>query len=192
MGRMPKYYELMDDRQVPGRWHLRSPVDAHGQKIDPWQFDGGRWVEPQGTIRFHVRPDGRELDFSWAAFAIPVVHGRVVQLFERLGLQWEVQFIPVQVENHPGPWFILNALRVIRCIDDARCTEVRYFTAEDNQPPEKVGQYRVVSGLRIDPAKVGDTRIFRTWGWSIALIVSEDLKLALEQEGLTGLRFIEV
>jgi hypothetical protein len=187
---MPKYYELLDDRYHSGRWHLSSPVDEHGQKINPWQFDEGRWLEPQGTIRFPVRPDGVELDFSWAAFSIPVVTLRLVQLFERLGVQ-EVQFLPVQVEGHTGPYFILNSLRTLRCIDDARCKEVQYFKLEDGQP-EKVGEYRFVRGMRIDPTKVEGARVFRPWGWTEALIVSEDLKQALEQEGLTGTRFIEV
>jgi hypothetical protein len=52
-----------------------------------------------------------------------------------------VQFLPAQVDGHPEPYFILNPLRVIRCIDDARCEEVQRFTPEDGQP-EKVGQYR--------------------------------------------------
>jgi hypothetical protein len=187
---MGRFFDLDDDRVSLDRWHLRSPVDEHGQKINPWQFNEGRWLEPRGLIRFPVRPDGRELDFTLAAFSIPVVNGRVVQLFERLGLQ-EVQFLPVQVEGHAGPHFILNTLRSIRCIDDARCGEVRYFKPEDEQP-EKVGEYRVVSGMRIDPTKVEDARIFRPWGWRVALIVSEELKQALEREGLTGLRFTEV
>lgn len=185
-----RYYELDDDRYHPGRWHLRSPVDEHGQKINPWQFDAGQWLAPQGTIRFPVRPDGVELDFSWAAFSILVVTRRFVRLFERLGIQ-EVQFLPVQVENHAGPYFILNTLRTVRCIDEARCAEVRHYKPEDGQP-EKVGEYKDVRGLRIDPTKVGDARIFRPWGWSLALIVSEDLKQALEHEGLTGTRFVEV
>jgi len=187
---MPKYYELLDDRNHPGRWHLRSPVDEHGQKINPWQFDEGRWLEPHGAIRFPVRPDGVELDFSWAAFSILVVTHRFVRLFERLGIQ-EVQFLPVQVDGHAGPYFILNTLRTVRCIDDARCEEVRYFTPEDGQP-EKVGEYRLVRGMRIDPAKVEGARVFRPWGWTEALVISDDLKQALEREGLTGTRFTEV
>ncbi|WP_257457763.1 imm11 family protein [Archangium lipolyticum] len=187
---MGRFFDLDDDRRSHDRWHLRSPIDERGDEIDPWQFDEGRRIEPWGMTRFPVKPDGRELDFTMAAFSIPVVHGRVVQLFERLGVQ-EVQFLPVQVEGHPGAWFILNPLRIIRCIDDARCREVRYWKPEDGQP-EKVGQYRVVSGMRIDPAKVGDARIFRPWGWTVALIVSEDLKEALEREGLTGTKFTEV
>ncbi|WP_309889556.1 imm11 family protein [Archangium sp.] len=187
---MPRYYDLRDNRYHPGRWHLRSPVDEHGREVSPWQFTKGRWLEQQGLIRFPVKPDGVELDFSWAAFNIPVVSHRFVQLFERLGLQ-ETQFLPVQVENHPAPWFILNTLRTLRCIDDARCEEVEYWRPEDGQP-EKVGQYQSVAGLRIDPTKVEGVRIFRPWGWSIALLVSEDVKEALEREGLIGTRFIEV
>jgi hypothetical protein len=137
-----------------------------------------------------VRPDGVELDFSWAAFSIVVVTRRFVQLFERLGIQ-EVQFLPVQVDNHAGPYFILNTLRTLRCIDDARCAEVRHYRPEDGEP-EKVGEYKDVRGLRIDPTKVGDARIFRPWGWQMALIVSEGLKQALEREGLTGTKFTEV
>ena len=191
MTRVSRFYDLTDDMRQPGRWHLRHPVDEHGRKIDPWQFDEGQWLEPQGLVRFPVRPAGQEFDFTLAAFSIPVVHGRVVQLFERLGLQPEVQFLPVQVEGHAGPHFILNALRIIRCIDDARCREVRYFQPEDGQP-EKVGKYRVVSGMRIDPTRVGEARIFRPWGWTMVLLVSEDVKEAMEREGLTGMRFTEV
>ncbi len=186
---MPRYYELMDDRQAPGRWHLRSPLDAQGQRIEPWQFFEGRELHPRAALHFPVKPDGRELDFSWAAFAIPVVHARVVELFERLQVR-EVQFLPAQVEGHPGPWFILNALRLLRCIDDARCEEVQRWRPEDGQP-EKVGQYRVVAGMRIDPTKAGDARLFRPWGWTGALVVSEDLQQAMEQAGITGTRFIE-
>ena len=119
-----------------------------------------------------------ELEFTESSFSIPVVHRRVVQFLKSLGIQ-DVQFLPVEVEGHTGPWFILNALRVIRCIDEARCRDVRHFKPEDGQP-EKVGEYKVVSGLRIDPSTVGNARVFRPWGWTMVLIVSEDLKQALE------------
>jgi hypothetical protein len=175
---------------IAARWHLGHPVDVHGLKLNPWQFTEGQEFERQGLIRFPVKPDGVTLDFTQDAFATPVVHDRVVQVFEHLGLQ-EVQFLPVQVENHPGPYFILNTLRSIRCIDDARCEEVEYWRPEDGQP-EKVGQYQFVAGLRIDPTKVEGARIFRPWGWRVALLVSEDVKEALEREGLTGMRFTEV
>ncbi len=187
---MNDYSELYSNMRVPGRWVLKSPVDEHGHEVDPWQFSEGRVLDIPSELRLPVSHLGRELDFSLTGLGVVAVHGRVVQLFERLGIR-EVQFLPARVEGHSGPYFILNTLRVIRCIDDARCEEVRYWRPEDGQP-EKVGEYRVVVGLRIDSSKVGGASIFRPWGWPVALIVSEHLKQAMEQEGLTGLRFVEV
>nr|WP_233587362.1 suppressor of fused domain protein [Corallococcus sp. CA049B] len=46
--------------------------------------------------------------------------------------------------------------------------------------------------MRIDPTKVGGARVFRTWGWTVALIVSEDIKEALEHANITGVKFREV
>ncbi|HYO68986.1 MAG TPA: DUF1629 domain-containing protein [Archangium sp.] len=187
---MNRYFKLLDDRRSRDRWHLGAPLDDQGQELDSWQFDEGRVLELGGVPRFPLEVPGRSLDFSWAAFSILVVSERFVRLFERLHVR-EVQVIPARVEAHPEPWFILNPLHIIRCIDDARCEEVRYFEPEDGQP-EKVGEYRVVAGMRIDPTKVGDARVFRPWGWTVAVIVSEELKEALEREGLTGTRFTEV
>jgi hypothetical protein len=187
---MSRYFELMDNMRFPQRWHLRAPVNERGESVDPWQFFESTRLEPQGEIRFPVKPPGHPFDFTLASFLIPVLNSRCVHVFEQLGIQ-EVQLLPAQVEGHTGPYFILNTLQVIRCIDDARCKEARYWMPEDGQP-EKVGQYHVVSGLRIDPSKVGGAHIFRTWGWTVALIVSEELKQAMEQAGITGPDFVEV
>jgi hypothetical protein len=185
-----RYYELFDKMSIPGRWLLRMPVDERGEWIDTWQFKEGRVLNIEGPIRVPVKPTGTALEFS-SSMGIPVVHRRVVALFERLGLQKEVQFIPAQVEGQSEPWFILNTPRVIRCIDDARCEEVLYWRPEDGQP-ERVGEYRNVSGLKVDVTKVGDANIFRPWGWLVVLIVSERVKQALEEEGITGIQFVAV
>jgi hypothetical protein len=186
-----RYYDIYDDKYIPGRWHLRIPLyDGEGEWFDPWRFTDGRVLEIERPIRLSVKPTGIALDFSHS-MGIPIVHRRVVSLFERLGLQKEVQFIPVEVEGQTEPWFILNALQVIRCIDDARCEEVFYWQPEDGEP-DRVGHYKNVRGLKVDPAKIGDAHIFRPWGWLVVLIVSEHIKQALEQEGITGTKFIEV
>lgn len=187
---MPQYYQLLDDMRLPGRWLLGSPLDERKNEIDPWQFKDGALLELECVPWFPLDVPGSPLDFSWAAFSIPVVHERFAKLFERLHVDG-AQFIPVQVEDHPGNWYILNALRTIHCIDDARCGEVQYWKPEDNRP-DKLGEYRAVYAMRIDSTKVGDVRIFRPWGWRVALIVAEDIKQAIEAEGLSGARFVEV
>ncbi|WP_235216845.1 imm11 family protein [Archangium violaceum] len=164
--------------------------DDERELFDTWRFNEGRTLEIERPIRLSMKPVGLALEFS-EAMGIPIVHQRVVSLFERLGLQNEVQFIPVEVEGQTEPWFILNALQVIRCIDDARCEEVLSWQPEDNRP-DKVGQYRDVAGLRVDVEKIGGAHIFRPWGWLVVLIVSEHVKTAMEEEGITGIKFLEV
>jgi hypothetical protein len=186
---MTKYYDLLDDTRLPGRWQLGAPLDVEGNEIDPWQFKKGRVLELGYVPRFTLDLPGHPLDFSLAAFSIPVVHDRFVRVLKQLNVDG-VQLIPAQVDGHPGPWYILNALRIIRCIDDARCEQVQYWEPEDNRP-DKLGEYRAVHGMRIDPGRVADTRIFRPWGWRVALIVAEDIKQAIEAAGLTGTRLVE-
>ncbi|MFL5351458.1 imm11 family protein [Archangium sp.] len=186
-----KCYEMYDDMYIPGRWHLKMPVDAQGEWIDTWQFNEGRVLEIEGPIRFPLKRAGVALEFSLCSMGIPVVHRRVVSLFERLGIQKEVQFIPVEIDGQEEPWFILNTLQVIRCIDDARCEEVFYWLPEHNRP-DKLGGYKNVRGLKVDPAKIGEANIFRPWGWLVVLIVSERVKQAMEEAGITGIKFLEV
>lgn len=188
---MKRYYQLRDDMSVPGRWHLGNPVDSQGKEVAVWQFTQGKLLPEQGRLRFQLEVAGHPLDFSLDTLATPLVHPRVVGLFQKWGLQQEVQFIPIEVEGQQEPWFILNALRVIPCIDVTRSDEVQRWAPEDGRP-EKVGQYRSVIGLRVDPTQVGEARIFRPWGWTVALLVSEDLKQSMEAENLTGTKLIQV
>jgi hypothetical protein len=187
---MGRFFDLVENLRARGRWQLGSAVDEQGVEIDSWQFIEGKFLNLGCVPTYSIVTPGNPPDFGWDIDAVPVVSTRFVELFEKLTVQG-VQFIPVRVEGHDEPRFILNTLRVIRCIDDTRCAEVQYFTPEDNQP-ERVGEYRAVHSLRIDSTKAGDSHIFRTWGWLVALIVSEDIKQAFEKEGLTGAKFIEV
>ncbi|ATB42785.1 hypothetical protein CYFUS_008264 [Cystobacter fuscus] len=185
------YFDLFDDVYIPGRWHLDDPVDQQGQEIRTWQFVRGDPAHVEGRIRIPIYVPGRPLDFSLLAGAtIPVVHARVAAMFAELA-PGDVQLIPVEVDGQSEPYVLLNITRVVKCIDDEASDEVRHWEPEDGRPDE-TGQYRSVIGMRIDPSKVGDARVFRTWGWSPAIIISEDIKQALERMGATGAKFKEV
>jgi hypothetical protein len=186
--RVGRYFELADDMDIQGRWLLGKPMDAQGKRMDPWQFSRGRSMDVPGDMRLRLRLPGSPLDYSEASFAIPVVSRKLMELLQRLGVK-EVQFFPVHVESQEAPCFVLNVTRLVDCIDESRCRTERW--KPEDGAPERVGEYRLVEGLRIDPNKVGDARLFRTWGWPV-LVVSEDVKEAMEREGITGTRFTEV
>jgi uncharacterized protein DUF1629 len=192
------YFRLAETMYTPDGsdgWVLQGPFDEQGARlIDPWQYTDGRHLDeanPASPPTFRIaQPAGSPLDFNISGLGIPLVPERVVRIFERLRTK-DVQFLPARIASLTEPWFILNVTRVVRCIDDARCRQVNYFRPEDGQP-EKVGTYRAVHDMRIDPTKTEGARIFRTWGWLIAIIVSQDIKEALEQEHVSGTKFIEV
>ncbi|MFY0576169.1 imm11 family protein [Cystobacter fuscus] len=187
---MTKYYKLSDDVAVPGRWELGKLCDARGEEIWPALLMRGEPAQIEGRIRVPVKMAGQPLDFSHAAFGIPVVHVRVAAVFMDLAGN-DAQFFPVDIEGDSEQYRILNVTQVVKCIDDQASEEVRYWKPEDGRP-EKTGQYRAVYGLRIAPSKVGEARVFRTWGWTVALVVSEELKDALDRIGASGTKFKEV
>jgi hypothetical protein len=189
---MPKrYFELEQDLYIPGRWYPDSPVDEEGQEADVWMFRGGAPVVLETRLRVPLYRPGKPVDFSMTSIGVtPLLHPRIAAVFAELARD-DVQLFPVEVEGQPESYSLLNVTRLVKCIDDSACAYVDYWKPEDGQP-EKTGTYHNVRELRIDKSRVGDVKVFRTWGWSIALIVSEDIKDALERTGATGMKFTEV
>jgi hypothetical protein len=187
---MPRrFFRLSDDVNLPHRWHLAMPRDRHGFKVDDGQFMVGTPVHLKERLSIPIEIAGKPLDFTEAGISIPVVHVRVASLFAELAPD-DVQLLPVDVEGHPDQYLILVATRLI-CAIDEKTSRIELWTHEDGVP-SMVGQYSSVRDLRIDKAKVGSAQAFRCEGWPGPLIVSEELKDALEHMGATGTRFEEV
>jgi len=184
-----RFFELSDDVERPHRWHLAMPRDRQGLKVDDGQFMRGLPVHLKERLRIPIESAGKPLDFTEAGISIPVVHVRVASIFADLAVD-DVQLTPVDVEGYPDQYFILVAIRLIRCIDE-KASRIRIWTHEDGAP-HMVGRYASVRDMRIDKAKVGSARVFRCEGWIGPLIISEDIKDALERIGATGTRFEEV
>jgi hypothetical protein len=184
-----RFFRLSDDVSSPRRWHLGSPVDEQGHPLDDWDFTKGMPVRLQGRLSVPVEEKGNPLDYSEAGLMVPVVHARVASVFEERAPN-DVQLVPVDIEGQPESYLLLVATRLIRCIDE-KASRVQFWTPEDGVP-HKVGTYYAVDDLHIDKAAVGQARVFRPEGWEVALIVSEDIKDALERMGATGTQFEEV
>ncbi|WP_342747787.1 imm11 family protein [Melittangium boletus] len=155
------------------------------------RFMSGEPTRFNGLLRVPVHHPGTPLDFTRVdPGAIPVVTEKVARVLAELA-PGDVQLFPVEVQSRPEAYFLVNVARLVKCIDDEASTEVLYWKPEDGRP-EKVGQYRDVYGMRIDPSQVADAKVFRPSGWRVALIVASDVKEALERTGATGLDFREV
>lgn len=185
-----RFFRLFDDVYVPKRWHLGSPLDAQGKEVDDFgYFTQGHAVNDPGQLRMSFDVPGKPLDYSLGGVNVPVLHPRVAQVFTELAPN-DVQLLPVRLEEQPEPYFILVVTRRVRCIDE-QASEVERWTAEEGLP-EMVGQYRFVSNLHLDSSRIGDARVFRPEGWEVVIVISEEIKEALERIRATGVKFTEV
>jgi hypothetical protein len=185
----PRFFELADDVYAPHRWHLATPLDSQGQMVHDWDFTKGAPVRVEGRLKIPIEIAGRPLDFSEAGLSIPIVHVKVASMLSELA-PGDVQLVPADIEGQPDQYLVFVATRLIRCIDE-QASRILLWTVEDGVP-KKVGKYRDVRDLRIDKAKVGNAKVFRPEGWQVVLIVSEEIKDAMERMGATGTRFEEV
>nr|WP_244982165.1 DUF1629 domain-containing protein [Corallococcus exercitus] len=119
----------------------------------------------------------------------PIVSEAVANVFRAIA-PGDVQLFPVSIEGEAEPYFVVNATRMIDCIDEARCREVHHRPQDSF--PEYEGEYRWIYGLRIDPSKVGGAHVLRPRKFKTAFIVSEEIKSALEEVGNLGVSFERV
>jgi hypothetical protein len=154
-----------------------------------WDFKRGTPVHVEGRLKIPIEIAGMPLDFTWAGLSIPVVHGKVASMLAKRAAG-DVQLIPADIEGWPEQYFVLVATRLIRCIDE-KASRILFWTPEDGEP-DRVGQYRDIRDMRIDRAKVGNAKVFRPEGWQVVLVVSEEIKDAMDAMGATGTRFQEV
>ncbi len=187
MGRT--FYRLLDDTETPGRWWLKAPRDAHGAAVEPDIFRLGKRLELACPLTIPVRRPGRPLDFTFGDFELPVVSETTGILVRRCA-RGELQSFPAVIEGHGGRFEVLNLLRVVRCLDEEK-SDVMFWTEADGRPG-KVGQYRQVVSLTVDPAAAGKANLFRIAGWEIALIASEAIRGAMQRANVSGVRFAAV
>lgn len=187
-----RFFALREDVYVPGRWYLDDPVEPSGQRVkNIWRFTDGESLDLRERLRIPVDRPGTSLDFTAAgAGSTPIVSARMASVFSQLAPE-DVQLFPVDVDSTHEPFFLLVVTKLIEGVDDLACREVKRWSPTDGRP-EKVGQYRAIHGLRIDPEKAGDARAFRLWGWPLPIIVGEAVKETLERAEFRGGRFEEV
>jgi hypothetical protein len=169
-----KYYVLVDDKQIRGRWYLKGPTRTTGEPVDPRTFTTGA---PLDVTRFSdltipLRRRGRPLDFTLADFDMPVVRGDLAAKLEER-CNGEVQVIPALIEGTPGSYKIVNFTQAVACLDVKR-SGVTLWTAADGRP-EKVGRYMIVAHPQVDSTRVSGQRIFRISGWENVIVVSEEI-----------------
>src|SRR6218665_1631592 len=98
-------------------WLTRVPARRTGERGWPIPIPLYQPGKPLG----YPHPD---------AGAVPVVHAKVGDILNRMASK-DVQLFPVEVETQREPYFLVNVIHTVKCIDDQAPEEVSYWTEED-------------------------------------------------------------
>jgi hypothetical protein len=182
-------YRLLFDPELADQWFIDTPMNSSGDEWSFWRLLGGASLEGSDwqPWRARVKQLGQRLPFSFAGFDVPVVATEIAeQLAPILGEQ--AQFPVLDVAGEEATYRILVATRTVQCVDEEESQFIKWGPSDGR--PDKCGEYRMFTRLRLDPARVpSDTRVFRVWGWSQALIVTEPVAVVLKSCVPLGLKY---
>lgn len=195
-------YEIMFDPAVPDQWYLGAGVDAAGRELDDYLLSEGREVEVTGGLVVPIVEPGRPLEFNFASAYGILVTKRVAELLGEL-VPYDLQRIPARVESMQGCYELLNLLSTIDCLDRER-TLAEVLVKGDPEPVKKGTLASLAplldhnpslhagvmpSDVRLDASGIDGPRLFRVEGRVTWPILTQEVKTALEEAGVTGLRY---
>jgi len=173
---------------IPGTW-LLDEVECSAEPIDGRIFTYGRPLGPLGPLSIKVHTEGEPLDITFALHMVPIVTRQVADVFERFA-PGAIQCFPVQVGDIREGYEVLNVVRMVDAVDRERST-YRLWKPEDERP-DKLGGFRGFDHMVLKKDLPSDAHAFRLQGWKVVVIVSPQLKEALEEIGARGATFVPI
>ena len=180
-----KYYEWLGD------------LDSIEIRFPDRQFNGFFMVEGKPVIGWHdyliavyLCPDAPVFGFGLARNAWPVYSPKMRKLMEQV-VPGVAQFLPFRFQRPDGTgqvagYCVGQILKRIDCLDRNR-TKVR----QNWEPINEWGDFATYwpSGVVLNRSLIGEETLFRIKGHCRSIVIREDLKHAIENEGFMGQRF---
>jgi hypothetical protein len=185
---MNNFYRILADPKATTRWHLKAPVDQQGREVDAKLFTRAVPFGSDSILTVPLRQQGEEVDINFADFDMLVMSKKIIdEIGSRFNL--EIQRIPAEI-NGRTDYEIINPLTSIPCVDESESDYLKW--TENDGRPEKTGQYRMFTKLKIKRDLPIESHLFRVAEWPIVLLVSQALKEYIESRHASGVVFSAV
>lgn len=164
----------------------------------PRPLDKQSWMAAEGVkmgekypagVRLNMSRDGGLVipDYIPTTLLVPMVTGRFKALLEKeAGV--DIEFLPFALYNHKKrlaaeDCFIANVIGMHDC---ANMTKTR-----GEKSIISPGQFEALHRMELDMAKVPpDAKLFRVSVFPRLLVIRDDLRAVLEQNGISGIRYV--
>lgn len=149
--------------------------------------NGIRWDGAQ-PVHLAIAEDGQgpEVDFSFGFGGMPVVRRALASGIMRAAPD-EIQLVDVVIGESDTDFVILNALKLVDCIDESRSITTPLSDAQ--RAYGRTGKYSMVARVHLLSDSVGDAQFFRLTEWPMALMASEQVVNVLQEFEATGVRW---
>lgn len=201
---MHSFYELEDDLERRGRWHLGYLMEHANHRFDDREFRYGIRIDSGSPLRCKlwneekvvaVTPpltlyrsyEGVPLDFTYTDSCMPIATKRVAEILAAIAGD-DIQRFPIQVDQLDEKYEIINVISVVDCLDVQR-SDTTWFEEGNDIRPDLAGKPWSVFPLFVDSDRVSNRNIFRIRDYTEPVIVSEAIMQAFEQAEVSGVRF---
>lgn len=178
------YYLINDDINFSKRWYLGEIALS-----DNWQIQ--KYIDTERVYEIELYQDGSVMDYTCnEAYGVSIVSGKLKNLMSDFtGVTFaKANIIGKELDDK---FYIMAIPNELECINE-ELSEFSKF--EENNPirPDKAGEYSSFLKMVVDPEKCSNCDIFRVKGYSIAIVVSSNVKRRIEDAGILGVDFKKV
>jgi hypothetical protein len=172
-----KYFEIDFPKSMKICRQYGGLLDASGKLQMPWDLSRGRAFEGTPFESIQVTSYGKAPDFARNSLGVVIASRKALAVLDAFNIKMETQV----VRSETGDEVVaVNVLDVVECIDMSRS---KYDVLDDagsarrweGRDGDIEGMYQLV--LRDDVDIRSD--LFRVFGWRVALLASDHLRLEL-------------
>ncbi|MCW9715922.1 imm11 family protein [Avibacterium sp. 21-594] len=183
-----KYYRLSEDMEILNKWYLGEINDS--LYIEQWGFTMFPHYSIDKEMSVPIEIHGIKTDFTEnLVYGVPILSPKAKDVL----LHYDIIFSAVNVLDNGRFFSTYYAIGVdiIDAIDEEKSKYIKY-KKDDPVRPDREGDYKYFDKIVLNSSKIDGKHIFRIKGYSIYLVISEELKLRIESAGLTGFYFEEI
>ena len=170
---------------------LNEPLEKISGKIyEDYVFQQGKKIEIANELVIGKSWGKKFADFHMSLGGAFYINEKFINCLKTVG-ETNYQLLPITVLPEEKPYFILNTLNVIDCVD-RELSKFTLWTEEDNRP-DKLGKFHGFDKMVLDRTKVPNgVHIFLLKGYDILTVVTKELVEEFEKNDVKGFTLIPV
>jgi hypothetical protein len=174
-----KFYRFWQNMSINDQWVLGESFTKDGTQIEGWHFTMG--IPYLGPLPSYCNPlqEGREMPVSFGGLDALYLQKPIADTIRKI-TPTAVQTFPISVKGTKNIYEIVNVIVSLNAIHKSSLIE-HYSEADIKEEPDRLMRFKMVWKLALNQNEIPlDSHIFRLQKNLIKVIVSEDIKLAIE------------